>query len=153
MSAVLSIGRMLKLAIASGVGGFFGAASRGAATFAVTSLGLPTWSGRASVNVVGALLAGWFVGRWLLPEATDPLKSGAQGVRWREHLVITGFLGGLTTVSGVASDLVLALEGSVESGPRWGEVAATLAVSGVVGIAAAWAGWRAARGKTPTTSA
>jgi len=32
-------------------------------------------------------------------------------------------------------------------------VAATLAVSGGVGIAAAWAGWRAAGGKTPTTSA
>lgn len=152
--------------LVAGAGGTFGAACRAGAMFAARMLGQPAWVAYAAVNVIGALLAGLVVGWLVLPEATNPLQAVDRPLRRREHLIVTGVLGGLTTVSGFAWDvsaLVLraiepapaaaarAAELASESGAAGAErfagaadalpqLALAMAANGAVGLAAAWLG-------------
>ena len=75
-----------------GLGGGFGAAVRGA--------GLIFFGGRPSVlhaiNVTGCLLAGYALAR----------LQTIEGEAWVRSLVVTGFLGGLTTMSAFATGAI-----------------------------------------------
>ncbi len=113
------------------LGGGVGSLARYLITLAATSLAGPRFPwGTLAVNVLGCALAGI-----VLHLAVDRQTLGAQA----RLLLMTGFLGGLTTFSAFAFEtLQLARAGSV-----------ALAASNVVGnvalsLAAVWCGWRAA---------
>jgi fluoride ion exporter CrcB/FEX len=117
-------------------GGLLGSACRALCAQATTHVQWPAWTATCVVNIVGAAIAGAAVGRWLLPETGDPVASVDRPLRHREHLVITGFLGGFTTVSGFAWHVVEQCSNASGSAT----VALLLALNGAVGIGAAAAG-------------
>jgi fluoride ion exporter CrcB/FEX len=155
---------LLVLALVAGAGGTFGAGCRAGAMFAARMLGQPAWVAYAAVNVIGALLAGLVVGWFVLPEATNPLRAADRPLRRREHLIVTGILGGLTTVSGFAWDASALVLRAIEPAPaaRAAELASetgaagsdriasasdalpqlalAMVANGAVGLAAAWLG-------------
>jgi fluoride ion exporter CrcB/FEX len=159
---------VVALGAMAGVGGCFGAAMRLGAERTAAGMGQPGWTAHVAVNVVGGGLAGWFVGMVHLQEATDPLPARDRPLRRFEHLLLTGFLGGLTTISGFAWDVArLAQEYGGPAAESAGSAGATgplspavalavvLAANGVAGLVAAWvglalgrrAGRRSARGR------
>lgn len=145
---------VITLALVAGAGGVAGAAMREGAQCGFEWLGQPAWSSRIVVNVIGGGLAGWFVGLSALPEATDPLPVANRPLRRVEHLVLTGFLGGFTTISGFAWDVAamaqdwrewpvsgsVAMPGSMAGGSPLVGLAIVLVSNGVAGVAAAWLG-------------
>ncbi|MFV2143230.1 fluoride efflux transporter FluC [Isoptericola sp. G70] len=87
------------------VGGTFGAACREGVTWAVPDLDqLPVAT--PAVNVVGAFLLGY-----LYVAVTYRLPGDPRGARLR-LLLGTGFCGGFTTYSSLATDTVVLLDGS-----------------------------------------
>jgi len=113
------------------LGGGFGAASRhlvnGAALRAIGP-GFP--AGTLTVNVVGSLLMGLFIG-WIV-------KSGASNET--RLFVATGFLGGFTTFSAFSLDVANLWERGA-TGPALGYVAASVILS----VGAVFAGLAIAR--------
>jgi CrcB protein len=113
-----------------GLGGAAGSMARYAVALAAAR-----WAdfpfGTLLVNVLGCGLIG------LLGYLS--LEHGAIGPAQRV-LLITGFLGGLTTFSTFGLDTFqLAADG------RWGAAGGYVALSLVLSLAAVWAGWNAAR--------
>lgn len=113
-----------------GLGGFAGSIARyklGGLVLHLTAQERFPWSTFA-INVAGCLLAGVLAG---LAEEYDFFGPDAR------LLVFTGLLGGFTTFSAFGLDALFLL--------RRGEIATALLYAGgsvVVGLAAAWVGWR-----------
>jgi len=129
------------------VGGTCGSLARALVQQAFAAAGLPDWGAHAVVNVVGAFAIGALFAALV---ARDP-RGEPVGIppdrRVREHLLGAGFLGGLTTVSGLAQDLCALVAG----GPS-GAAALAIALNGVIGLAACAAGFRAGARVRPRTS-
>lgn len=109
---------MLHLALIF-VGGGFGAASRhlvNGAALRMVGPGFP--AGTLTVNVVGSLLMGLFIG-WIV-------KNGASNET--RLLVATGFLGGFTTFSAFSLDVANLWERGA-TGPALGYIAASVLLS------------------------
>ncbi|MFO0783895.1 MAG: CrcB family protein [Phycisphaerales bacterium] len=135
---------LVALALVAAMGGLAGSAARGLTSAAFLAAGGAEWGSRLAVNVCGAFLAGVVVARLRVPESADPLHHRSLRRRRREHLLITGFLGGFTTISGFAWDTVVLSQGA-GAAPEPGQAASlhlamVLVGNGVVGIAAAAAG-------------
>lgn len=135
---------MVALALMAAMGGLAGSAARGLTSAAFLAAGGAEWGSRLAVNVCGAFLAGAVVARLRVPESADPQHLSSLRRRRREHLLITGFLGGFTTVSGFAWDAAVLSQG-FDAAPEPVlaaslQLAMVLAGNGVVGIAAAAAG-------------
>jgi CrcB protein len=113
-----------------GLGGFAGSVARyklGGLVLHLTAQERFPWSTFA-INVAGCLLAGVLAG---LAEEYDLFGPDTR------LLVFTGLLGGFTTFSAFGLDALFLL--------RRGEIATALLYAGgsvVVGLAAAWVGWR-----------
>lgn len=125
-----------KLAMASFAGGMAGSLARGAAELGFAALGLPGWGSRVAVNVVGAFLIGCLFARIAARDDAGAPAGIPHTDRLREHLLGAGFLGGFTTVSGMAWDLAHALAA--------GDLVAACTIVGanaVVGIAACATGF------------
>jgi len=124
-----------RLLLAAFVGGTCGCFLRETTIAFGVSSGLPPFAPRLLLNVLGAAGAGLVLARLGRfdaagrPEGIDPRHRGA------EHLLLAGFLGGLTTVAGFAFDAMRAAEAEA-----WGLLALLLAGDGAIGIAAAAAG-------------
>jgi CrcB protein len=106
------------------IGGGVGAATRyGAVEIGTTLWKLPGWACIFGINVIGSLIAGIVLG----------LGGGDTVVGW---IVVTGFLGGLTTFSTWAVDTVL-LAQSHRRGQATFNALGTLATT----IIGAWVGF------------
>jgi fluoride ion exporter CrcB/FEX len=118
-------------------GGTAGSLLRGAVQAGFEASGAPAWAAHATVNVVGALAIGLIIARLGArddggrPTGIPPERAAS------EHLLVAGFLGGLTTVSGLAQDLA----GLVAGGPAIDMVVA-MACNGALGLAACAVGVR-----------
>ena len=123
--------------VAAVLGGVLGSAGRAAAALATSAAGAPEWSSRLVVNLLGAYGAGILVARMQLREEQDPRLGQPRRNRVREHLWMTGVLGGFTTVSGFAFDAAHAA--SMHAWPALGVI---LGTNAVLGLAAAWLGLR-----------
>jgi fluoride ion exporter CrcB/FEX len=128
-----------KLALAAFAGGIMGSAARGGCEWIFALVGAPAWTSRLAVNVVGAFALGVVFGRLCEPDERGVPLGVPHRNRMREHLWGSGFMGGFTTVSGFAWDVAWAMQHGEHA-----RVAAMLAVDGVVGIAAAAAGYASA---------
>jgi CrcB protein len=80
------------------------------------------------VNLAGAVLAGWLIGR---------IRLHAGPAHWLLPFAVVGIAGALTTFSGVVVDLVLLAESS-----RWSEAAMFASAALITGPIAAGAGLR-----------
>lgn len=128
------------LVSAAFAGGVLGSFARGATELGFGALGLPAWASRIAVNVVGAFLIGCLFARIAARDDAGAPAGIPHAQRPREHLLGAGFLGGFTTVSGMAWDLAHGLsEGEL------GVACAIVAANAGIGIAAAALGWRSAR--------
>lgn len=97
----------LTAAFCVAIGGALGAAARFAATTLVTArFGAAFPLGVLAVNVAGSFLLG-LAAAMIVEAAADPNASGA---RLRAALLMTGVLGGFTTFSTFALDVVALLE-------------------------------------------
>ena len=139
----------LRLALAAFVGGSLGSLARGGAELAFAAAGWPAWPSRIAVNVAGAFAIGCLFAR-LSPRDGRGVPLGIPHARrLAEHRWGAGFLGGFTTVSGFAWDAVQAT--GATGGPSAAHLAWILGCNAVLGIGAAWLGWRvgdpAARGR------
>ena len=126
-----------KLVSAAFTGGVLGSLARGAIELGFAALGLPGWGARIAVNVVGAFLIGCLFARIAARDDAGAPAGVPHTRRVREHLLGAGFLGGFTTVSGMAWDLAHGL-----SAGDLGGCCIIVAANAVVGIAAAALGWR-----------
>lgn len=124
-----------KLAAAAFAGGVAGSLCRALAEQGFVAAGLPAWSSRIAVNVVGAFLIGGLFGRIAARDEQGAPVGIPHALRMHEHLLGAGLLGGLTTVSGFSWDVATA----VEQG-EFLRAAAILASDAAVGIAACAAG-------------
>jgi len=104
--------------LAVGAGGAVGALCRWGIDCAVRSLGQPLPWATLAVNVIGCLLMGFLVAAVLGHPRRHPL--------WRPLLGV-GFLGGFTTFSAFAGDVIVLLRG----GDAWAALA--YLVASVVG--------------------
>lgn len=120
-----------KLVLAAFAGGVLGSLARGLAEQGFAAAGLPAWSSRIAVNVVGALLVGGLFGRLAVHDDRGAPVGMPHVHRIHEHLLGAGLLGGLTTVSGLSWDVA----SSIESGASI-EAAIAIGANAVVGIAA-----------------
>lgn len=85
------------------LGGGLGAGGRYLVNLAALRLLGPLFPwGTLTVNVVGSLAMGLFIG-WLVHHETG-------GMNWTRHLVATGFLGGFTTFSAFSLDVAVMWE-------------------------------------------
>lgn len=126
-----------KLLLAAFAGGLLGSAARAGVQAAFGALGLPAYGAHLAVNGLGAFAAGWLFARLAATDADGRPLGLPHLRRVREHLWSVGVLGGFTTVSGFAWDAAQAV------GERdHARLAVILAFNGVVGIAAAAAGWK-----------
>ncbi len=126
-----------KLLLATFAGGLLGSAARAGVRAAFGAAGLAAWGTHLTVNGLGAFAAGWLFARLAAADADGRPVGLPHLRRVREHLWSVGVLGGFTTVSGFAWDAAQA----VDEGDHV-RVAVILAFNGVVGIAAATAGWK-----------
>jgi CrcB protein len=125
------------LAVAALIGGTLGSALRGTVQLAFERVGWTAWGAHLAVNVAGAALIGVLFARLT---ARDPrgLPLGIpHGLRRREHLMGAGFLGGFTTVSGFAWDVVDLVQGGDPA-----SASLVIGMNAIVGIAACAAGYR-----------
>lgn len=128
-----------KLASAAFAGGVLGSLARGAAELAFAALGLPAWTSRIAVNVLGAFLIGCLFAR-IAGRDDGGAPAGIPHVhRMREHLLGAGFLGGFTTVSGMAWDVADGLSAADLAAPF-----TVLVANAVVGVAACASGFAVA---------
>ena len=125
-----------KLAFAALVGGLAGSAARGSCEWLFALAGAPAWSSRVTVNVLGAFAIGMLFARLCDHDDRGMPLGVPHRNRMREHLWGTGFMGGFTTVSGFAWDMAWAVQHGEHA-----RVAVLLAFDGLVGIAAAAAGY------------
>lgn len=126
------------LAAVAFAGGTCGSLARALVQQAFAAAGLPVWGAHAAVNVVGSFAIGALFAGLVARDARGEPVGIPPDRRVREHLLGAGFLGGLTTVSGLAQDLcVLAAEGPSEA------TGLAIALNGIVGLAACAAGFRA----------
>jgi len=113
------------------VGGMLGTGARHGLTLIT-----PTWAdvplATMAVNVAGAFALGFLVGLW--SHRPDDPRSNARGTRAR-LLWGTGLLGGFTTYSALAIDVVSLVE-AARAVAALGYAAGTV----VLGLMAAWAG-------------
>jgi len=128
-----------KLAFAAFAGGLMGSAARGSCEWLVALAGAPGWTARVVVNVVGAFAIGMLFARLCDHDDRGMPLGVPHRNRMREHLWGAGFMGGFTTVSGFAWDVAWAMQHGEHA-----RVAVLLAFDGLVGIAAAAAGYAVA---------
>ena len=128
-----------KLALAAFAGGLMGSAARGSCEWLFALAGAPAWTSRVAVNVVGAFAIGMLFARLCDHDDRGMPLGVPHRNRTREHLWGGGFMGGFTTVSGFAWDVAWALQHGEHA-----RVAVLLAFDGLVGIAAAAAGYAVA---------
>ena len=128
-----------KLALAAFAGGIMGSAARGGCEWAFVLVGAPAWTSRVAVNVVGAFALGAIFARLAEHDERGMPLGVPHRNRLREHLWGSGFMGGFTTVSGFAWDVAWSMHHG-----ELGRVAAMLVANGLVGIAAAAAGYAVA---------
>lgn len=128
-----------KLASAAFAGGALGSLGRGVAEIALAALGLPAWPSRIAVNVLGAFLIGCLFARIAVRDDGGAPVGIPHVHRMREHLLGAGFLGGFTTVSGMAWDVADGL-----SAADLAAVSAVLVANAVVGLAACASGFAVA---------
>lgn len=112
------------------LGGAVGSCLRFATVLLAQTWGAPIGAATTAVNVVGALAIGWLLGDGesaaLLPDRLRPL-------------VVAGLLGGLTTFSSLAYEVVL------QSGPpERGRGLMLLLANLLLGLGAVWLGMRCA---------
>ena len=122
------------------VGGLLGSFARGGAEWACAAMGGPAWASRVVVNVLGAFAIGCVFARLAARDADGTPLGIPHDRRMREHLVCGGFLGGFTTVSGMAWDVAQATSAGDARA-----LALVIAANAVVGVAAAALGWRVGR--------
>jgi len=118
-----------KLLWAVALGGALGALVRfGVSMAALTMMTDWAMAGTLPANVAGSLVIG-FVAAWAVQRPVAP---------WVEALLITGFCGGFTTFSAFSLETVMLIVGG-----DWGSAGGYVAVSIVLWLVAAWAGWTA----------
>lgn len=127
------------LALLTAVGGAFGSAARAAVQAGFESAGWPVSAAHLAVNVVGATMIGVLFARMSVRDARGVPLGIPHGLRRREHLLGAGFLGGFTTVSGFAWDVVDLVQGGDPA-----SASIVIGVDAIVGIAACAAGYRLA---------
>ena len=131
-----------KLVAVACTGGFFGSAARAGVELGCSAAGLPGWTARVAVNVLGACAIGVLFARLCDVDARGIPVSISKNNRLREHLWGAGFLGGFTTVSGFAWDVASAMrDGAFE------RAAVVLTADAVIGIAAAALGYSITRAR------
>lgn len=120
------------------LGASVGSAVRIGAHLYAVSVGVPTWTGTAMVNVVGAAAAG-FTYRWLcaLHANGEPLHPPSRRLM-AERFLIFGFAGGLTTMSSLAVELQTATQESLWVGLMIGVINIGFGLTGCI------LGWRVA---------
>ena len=135
------------LAAVAFAGGTCGSLCRALVQQGFGAAGLPVWGAHAAVNVVGSFAIGALFAGLVARDARGEPVGIPPDRRVREHLLGAGFLGGLTTVSGLAQDLcVLAAEGPSEA------AGLAIALNGIVGLAACAAGFRTGTRLRPRTA-
>lgn len=135
-----------KLATAAFLGGTIGSMARGGAELGCLALGLPAWGSRVAVNVVGAFLVGRLFASLAARDGAGTPVGIPHSNRMREHLLGAGFLGGFTTVSGMAWDVAAGFLGTGSAGgAATGAdpigVSVIASANAVLGIAMAALGW------------
>lgn len=136
-----------KLVFAAFVGGAFGSAARGGCEWGCASIGLPGWTSRIAVNVIGACAIGILFARLCDHDERGVPIGVPHRNRMREHLWGAGFLGGFTTVSGFAWDMASALQsGSFE------RAAVMFTADALIGIAAVAIGYAIGIARRPSTA-
>jgi CrcB protein len=120
-----------RIGAATAIGGCCGSLCRGGMQWAMGAIGWPAWGAHIVTNVLGAALVGVLFAWWSDRDPRGAPIGIPPRLRVREHLLVAGFLGGFTTVSGLAWDVVSLVEGG-DVGPA----VVALAANGVVGIAA-----------------
>lgn len=137
----------LRVAAAAFAGGALGSFARGGAELVFAASGWPGWPSRIAVNVAGAFAIGWLFAR-LSPRDGRGVPLGIPHARrLAEHRWGAGFLGGFTTVSGFAWDAASAAGAAGE--PSGARLALVLGSNAVLGIGAAWLGWRMGASRIP----
>ena len=126
------------LAAVAFAGGTCGSLARALVQQAFAAAGLPAWRAHAAVNVAGSFAIGVLFAALVARDARGEPVGIPPDRRVREHLLGAGFLGGLTTVSGLAQDLCAL----VADGPSLA-LAMAIALNGIVGLVACAAGFRA----------
>lgn len=134
------------LAAVAFAGGTCGSLARALVQQAFAAAGVPGWGAHAAVNVAGSFAIGALFATLAARDARGTPVGVPPGHRVREHLLGAGFLGGLTTVSGLAQDLCVLVAG----GPP-AAAALAIALNGIVGLAACAAGFRAGTRVRPRT--
>ena len=125
-----------KLVAVACAGGFFGSAARAGMELGCSAAGLPGWTARVAVNVLGACAIGALFARLCDVDAHGIPVGIPHKNRLREQLWGAGFLGGFTTVSGFAWDVASAVrDGAFE------RAVVVLTADAVIGIAAAALGY------------
>lgn len=136
-----------RIIAASFVGGLVGSAARASCEWGCVSVGLPAWTARMAVNVIGAFAIGILFARLCDCDTRGVPLGVPPHNRLREHLLGAGFLGGFTTVSGFAGDMVFALQ------ERAFERAVVMfAADAVLGIAAVALGYSMSIARRPNRS-
>jgi fluoride ion exporter CrcB/FEX len=125
-----------KLIAVACAGGFVGSAARAAMELGCSTVGLPGWTARVVVNVLGACAIGILFARLCDVDGRGIPIGFSHKNRFREQLWGAGFLGGFTTVSGFAWDVASALQDQA-----FERAAVLLTADAVVGIAAAALGY------------
>lgn len=130
---IVPIWKLIAVAFA---GGFIGSAARAGVELGCSAVGLPGWTARVAVNVLGACAIGVLFARLCDVDGRGIPVELSHKNRLREQLWGAGFLGGFTTVSGFAWDVASAVQdGAFE------RAALLLTANAVVGIAAAALGY------------
>ena len=125
-----------KLIAVACAGGFVGSAARAGVELGCSAVGLPGWTARVAVNVLGACAIGVLFARLCDVDARGIPVGISSNNRLREQLWGAGFLGGFTTVSGFAWDVASAVQdGAFE------RAALVLTADAVLGIAAVALGY------------
>ena len=125
-----------KLVAVAFVGGVAGSAARAGVELGCSAVGLPGWTARVAVNVLGAGAIGALFARLCDVDARGVPVGISHNNRLREQLWGAGFLGGFTTVSGFAWDVASAVQdGAFE------RAAVVFTADAVLGIAAAALGY------------
>lgn len=138
-----------RLAAATAIGGACGSLCRGGLQWVVDDAGWPPWVAHVAANVVGGVLMGVLFARLSVRDSRGAPLGIPSGLRVREHLLAAGFLGGFTTVSGFAWDVVDLVEGGDAA-----SAALVLSANAFVGIAACFASYRlSARTRRPASGA